>query len=32
MSLIGNVLWLIFGGLYAAVAYAVGGITTARQS
>ena len=26
MSLIGNILWLIFGGLYAAIAYALGGV------
>jgi uncharacterized membrane protein YccF (DUF307 family) len=26
MSLLGNIIWLIFGGLYAAVGYAVAGI------
>ena len=27
MSLIGNIIWLIFGGLPAAIGYFVGGIT-----
>ena len=28
MSLIGNIIWLIFGGFFASVGYIVGGIAT----